>query len=126
MLTSKMLRALAPVPAVMESPREAMMSMSAGRSWCTVRWAGGWRSLVIIIFIIMVIIIVIIIDDVDVRRSKLVHRAVGGRVALLGGQGDYGDDVLVISKDRQTETRIEALVVDDFKITVRNGVSTAP
>ena len=65
-------------------------------------------------------------DDVDVRRSKLVHRAVGGRVALLGGQGDYGDDVLVISKDRQTETRIEALVVDDFKITVRNGVSTAP
>ena len=71
MLTSKMLRALAPVPAVMESPREAMMSMSAGRSWCTVRWAGGWRSLVIIIFIIMVIIIVIIIDDVDVRRSKL-------------------------------------------------------
>ena len=79
--------------------------------------------MVIIIFIIMVIIIVIIIDDVDVRRSKLVHRAVGGRVALLGG---HGDDVLVISKDRQTETRIEALVVDDFKITVRNGVSTAP
>ena len=45
--TSKMLRALAPVPAVMESPREAMMSMSTGRSWCTVRWAGGWRSLVV-------------------------------------------------------------------------------
>ena len=35
-------------------------------------------------------------DDVDVRRSKLVHRAVGGWVVLLGGHGDYGDDVLVI------------------------------
>ena len=35
-------------------------------------------------------------DDVDVHRSKLVHRAVGRWVVLLGGQGDYGDDVLVI------------------------------
>ena len=35
-------------------------------------------------------------DDVDVRRSKLVHRAVGGWVVLLRGRGDYGDDVLVI------------------------------
>ena len=41
-------------------------------------------------------------DDVDVRRSKLVHRAVGGRVVLLGGHGDHGDHVIVISKDRQT------------------------
>ena len=45
---------------------------------------------------------------------------------LLGGHGDHGDDVLVISKDRQIETWKEALVVDDSKITVRNGVSTAP
>ena len=66
-------------------------------------------------------------DDVDVRRSKLVHRAVGGWVVLLGGHGDYGDDLPLIFKDRQTETwNIEALVVDDYKITLSNGVSTAP
>ena len=44
MFTSKILRALAPVPAVMESPREAISPMSCGLSWWTLRWLGGWRS----------------------------------------------------------------------------------
>ena len=39
--TSKTLRALAPAPAVMESPREAINPMSCGLSWWTVRWVGG-------------------------------------------------------------------------------------
>ena len=42
--TSKRLRALAPAPAVMESPREAMSPMSWGLSWWTLRWVGGCRS----------------------------------------------------------------------------------
>ena len=42
--TSKMLRALAPVPAVMESPKEAIKPMSIGRSWWTLRWMGGCPS----------------------------------------------------------------------------------
>ena len=42
--TSKMLRALAPVPAVMESPKEAIKPMSIGRSWWTLRWVGGCPS----------------------------------------------------------------------------------
>ena len=41
MFTSKILRALAPVPAVMESPSEAIIPMSTGLSWCTLRWVGG-------------------------------------------------------------------------------------
>ena len=42
--TSKRLRALAPAPAVMESPREAISPMSCGLSWWTLRWVGGCRS----------------------------------------------------------------------------------
>ena len=42
--TSKRLRALAPAPAVMESPREAISPMSCGLSWCTLRWVGGCCS----------------------------------------------------------------------------------
>ena len=42
--TSKTLRALAPAPAVMESPREAISPMSCGLSWWTLRWVGGCRS----------------------------------------------------------------------------------
>ena len=72
--TSKRLRALAPAPAVMESPREAMSPMSCGLSWWTLRWVGGCRSCHMRRIAVMMMVLVCLCACVGINQTRKIRK----------------------------------------------------